>query len=605
MRTTPARGGLSPTRVTHSSQIQRVLGALRLSVSSDESTSIERQKDEVNHWADSPSREARVIGFAEDTDVSGSMSPWDRPGLGLWLRTLDDLCLVNGCWHVEDEPCMGQWDVLVAWKLDRLSRNTVDFGKLLEWAQKHNKVIVSTQENFDLSTDIGVMVAKIIMIFAEFELKTIASRIKSSMAKLRMKGRWLGGNPPTGYQSVRTTEGVTLVQDPVYGPLVRRIYTMLVVDLMSAGSICKILNAEGILTWSDHMRQQKGRTVKGHRWLPQVLGKMFTSATLCGYVMHDGEIYADAAGKWVKVTEDPILTFAEWDQANKQLMRNAQGVGHKNYRVRDNETAHLSTVTRCGDCWSPMYLSRRRARSGIKVYEHYRCSYGNYGVDCTMRSSIERSELEELFSDQITGQLGSAPELRKIVTPGVDHTAELEACKLRLGKLEGDFIAGKYDSDAKEASYWRTLESLTEEIARLEAIPVTPTTVEWVETGTTFADKWGAMDEEDRRTYLLANNVTLLVFKDAGGKRRHGVVTHFGALQEMAVRAGIKSAEKETWAEAQHQCPVYWSLSEEELARQSAEWEAVMKANYAVEELVLPATLTKLRGRREDLTEAA
>ncbi|MEV0440506.1 recombinase family protein [Streptomyces spectabilis] len=584
----------------------RVLGALRLSVSSDESTSIERQTDEVNHWTDSPSRDAKVIGFAEDTDVSGSMSPWDRPGLGPWLRALDDLCLVNGCWHQKDEPCMGQWDVLVAWKLDRLSRNTVDFGKLLEWAQKHNKVIVSTQENFDLSTDIGVMVAKIIMIFAEFELKTIAARIKSSMSKLRMKGRWLGGNPPTGYQSVRTDDGMTLVQDPVYGPLVKRIYTMLVVDLMSAGSICKILNNEGILTWSDHMRQQKGRKVKGHKWLPQVLGKMFTSATLCGYVMHDGEIYADSSGKWVKISETPILTYTEWDQANKQLARNAQNLGHKNYRARDNETAHLSTATRCGECWCPMYVSRRRARTGTKIYEHYRCSYGNYGVDCKMRSSIERSELEALFSEQIIDQLGNAPELRKVVTPGVDHTPELEAGRLRLAKLENDFIAGKYDSDAKEASYWRTLESLTAEIARLEAIPVTETTVGWVETGKTFADKWASMDEEDRRTYLLANEVTILVFKDAGGKRKPGVVTHFGALQEMAVRAGIKSAENETWAETQHQCPPFWALTEEQIAEQPREWHEIMRKNFEVEEIVLPETLTRLRTtRQEDVEQAA
>jgi site-specific DNA recombinase len=102
----------------------RVLGRLRLSRSTEESTSIERQREVIQQWADSGGH--TVVGWAEDLDVSGAVDPFDTPALGEWLsRRAPD------------------WDVLCAWKLDRLGRDAIRLNKLFGWAIDHGKTVVS------------------------------------------------------------------------------------------------------------------------------------------------------------------------------------------------------------------------------------------------------------------------------------------------------------------------------------------------------------------------------------------------------------------------------------------------------------------------------
>src|SRR5215472_16481675 len=127
----------------------KVLGALRLSRDSEESTSIERQREQLTLWARLHGHD--VIGFTEDTDVSGSVSPWKRPGLGPWLTDSDKI---------------GSWDILVSAKLDRITRSLQDFSALLAWCSDHRKVYASVAEQFDLSTAAGRMVAGVMAVFA-------------------------------------------------------------------------------------------------------------------------------------------------------------------------------------------------------------------------------------------------------------------------------------------------------------------------------------------------------------------------------------------------------------------------------------------------------
>src|SRR4051794_30226565 len=97
----------------------RVLGVIRLSNDSDETTSPERQRALISNWAQASGHV--MAGWSEDLDVSGATRPFARPDLGPWLAAPE------------------RFDALAAWKLDRLTRRAAHFVELREWAEEHGK----------------------------------------------------------------------------------------------------------------------------------------------------------------------------------------------------------------------------------------------------------------------------------------------------------------------------------------------------------------------------------------------------------------------------------------------------------------------------------
>src|SRR5690606_26696573 len=136
----------------------RVLKALRLSKAADASTSIERQDERVTWWADGHGHAS--VGRAEDVGVSGAVAPFDRPGLGPWLT---------------DNP-PAECDVLVAWKLDRVSRPAGGASGLLRWCEDRGKRIVCVDVSIDTATGSGRIFIQVSAFMAEVERTAIKER---------------------------------------------------------------------------------------------------------------------------------------------------------------------------------------------------------------------------------------------------------------------------------------------------------------------------------------------------------------------------------------------------------------------------------------------
>jgi len=98
-----------------------------------------------------------------------------------------------------------KFDILICYRLDRVSRNIADFSALIEQLQKYNIGFVSIREQFDTSTPMGRAMMYIASVFAQLERETIAERIRDNMLQLAKTGRWLGGVTPTGFTSKPTT----------------------------------------------------------------------------------------------------------------------------------------------------------------------------------------------------------------------------------------------------------------------------------------------------------------------------------------------------------------------------------------------------------------
>jgi site-specific DNA recombinase len=97
----------------------------------------------------------------------------------------------------------GNFKMLVVYRLDRVSRNVLDFCSLKDLLTKLAIDFVSITENFDTSTPMGTAMLMITSVFAQLERDTIAERIKDNMYELAKTGRWLGGNTPLGYLSTK------------------------------------------------------------------------------------------------------------------------------------------------------------------------------------------------------------------------------------------------------------------------------------------------------------------------------------------------------------------------------------------------------------------
>lgn len=94
-----------------------------------------------------------------------------------------------------------KFDVLICYRLDRISRNIAQFSNTYEILQNYRIEFVSVKEQFDTSSPIGRAMLNIAMVFAQLERETIAERIKDNMHALACSGRWLGGRCPTGFKS--------------------------------------------------------------------------------------------------------------------------------------------------------------------------------------------------------------------------------------------------------------------------------------------------------------------------------------------------------------------------------------------------------------------
>ena len=90
-------------------------------------------------------------------------------------------------------------DVLICYRLDRISRSVADFATTYNMLEEHNVSFVSLKEQFDTSTPMGKAMLYISSVFAQLERETIAERVRDNMLLLSKTGRWLGGQEPFGF----------------------------------------------------------------------------------------------------------------------------------------------------------------------------------------------------------------------------------------------------------------------------------------------------------------------------------------------------------------------------------------------------------------------
>ncbi|MCW2907568.1 MAG: hypothetical protein JWL68_2357 [Actinomycetia bacterium] len=233
----------------------RVLPAIRLSLTTDATTSPERQFESIRKFATYKDHELVPITETDyDLDVSGAVSPFDRPGLGRWLKP----------------DRLGEWDAICAAKLDRISRSLFDFTAFVHWLEAHGKALIILDPELDLTTKEGRVMANVLMTFAEYEREVIGSRVKDAYDRLIRAGKYTGGMVLFGYRPVKLAKGWGVEIDPEYAPVVQEMAERYL-RYESLGSIARWLTSSGVPTPKDviRMRSSNPKTrakVSGAPW---------------------------------------------------------------------------------------------------------------------------------------------------------------------------------------------------------------------------------------------------------------------------------------------------------------------------------------------------
>ncbi|MGE4303679.1 MAG: recombinase family protein [Novosphingobium sp.] len=243
-----------------------------------EFNSLDAQRESCEAYVASQRAEGWVCMRERYDDGGFSGGTLDRPGLKALLEDIE----------------AGLVDVIVVYKIDRLSRSLMDFAKLVEAFDRNNVTFVSVTQAFNTTTSMGRLTLNILLSFAQFEREVTGERIRDKFAASRAKGMWMGGFVPMGYDVVDRK----LVINEAEAATIRHMFQRFV-ELGSATLLTRELVAGGTLN-------KRGKLIdKGF------LYKLFRNRLYLGEAVHKGTSYPGE--------HQAIITPELWDQVHAIL----------------------------------------------------------------------------------------------------------------------------------------------------------------------------------------------------------------------------------------------------------------------------------------------
>ena len=286
----------------------------------------------------------------------------------------------------------GMIDVVVVYKIDRLSRSLMDFSKLVELFDKHNVTFVSVTQHFNTTTSMGRLTLNILLSFAQFEREITGERIRDKIASSKAKGMWVGGFPPLGYDLIEKK----LVINEREALIIRFIFEQFVIH-GSATRLVDQLAALGYRTkeWMTVKKQQKHT---GRKIDKQALYRMLSNPIYIGRIRHKDKIYEG---------QHPAIISTElWEKA--QRVNSTDPV-----KRRGKTRQQLDFILR-----GLIYDSEGRAmtpsftrKGGKRLYRYYVSTRAiKEGYSQSKLASVSAEQIEALVIAQVREMI-AAPEI--------------------------------------------------------------------------------------------------------------------------------------------------------------------------------------------------
>lgn len=303
----------------------------------------------------------------------------------------------------------GEFSHVLVWKIDRISRNLLDFAEMYEELRELRVTFVSKNEQFDTSTAIGEAMLKIILVFAELERNMTSERVTAAMISRANNGQWNGGRIPFGYD-----------YDPDAGEFSIR---------EDESKICQLLKDDYLqnksLTHTSRLLNERGyKTRAGADWSPTAVWIIASSPFYAGiyrYNRYKGTEHRteNPEDEWVMVPDHhpAIFTIREHEDMMQILKENARVLDNRMGRYHGTDSVHLfSHIAYCGKCGNRMVSTPGKLHADGYRPSNYSCPKRRKTKECD-NQTVNDVIVGEFMINYILNMLNAKKEFSSIATP--------------------------------------------------------------------------------------------------------------------------------------------------------------------------------------------
>jgi DNA invertase Pin-like site-specific DNA recombinase len=332
----------------------------------------------------------------------------------------------------------GKVDVIVVYKVDRLTRSLADFARIVEALDNAGASFVSVTQAFNTTNSMGRLTLNVLLSFAQFEREVTSERIRDKVAASKRKGMWMGGPVPLGYR----LENRKLVIDEPDAKTVRSIFRRYL-ELGSAGLLADELASAGVRT--KVRAYSNGRSVGGVCFSRGSLAQLLQNPLFVGKVKHRGELFDGE--------HEAIIDGCCWEKVQHLLATNRRERLHGR-RARSPSLLTGMIQDEDGRPMTPVFTTRggrqhryyvTRLKPGEDSKTAWRVPAGDIDravVGCIERTLTRRAaELGSPLEEPLNLDRCTVPEQRKILLEN-DVCVQLgsEEMVVSFGNEPGDHI---------------------------------------------------------------------------------------------------------------------------------------------------------------------
>jgi site-specific DNA recombinase len=284
----------------------------------------------------------------------------------------------------------GKINIVVVYKVDRLTRSLADFAKLVELFEEYGVSFVSITQSFNTTSSMGRLTLNVLLSFAQFEREVIGERVRDKIAASKRKGLWVGGPVPLGYRCI--DKKIEIV--PEEAEAVRTIFA-LYLELGSMGALLTELDRRGIKTKATVRRD--GRKSGGIRFGVGSLAHLLKNRFYIGEITYRGEVY--------RGEHEPILSQDLFEAVQAKRAANAVA---RQVRLRGSAAPLTGRLfDDRGNRMSPTHTNKRGAR-----YRYYvsHALLHNRKAEAGSIARVPAPEIESLVCDGVRRHLASTAE---------------------------------------------------------------------------------------------------------------------------------------------------------------------------------------------------